>query len=208
MLRAECDAGQRRMVAAVRGPRGRAPRRWVRGRDLTGGPCGARARRGHGRAHGAQDRSDTLRLPDRCSSSGWRSCRRRPALVPLELRRRLPRPLWGSRRRVPRGRGAVRRADGSARACSSRTAAFPGPRSSRSRPIGSKRDCRAHAHRRAAGRRRARVVRGRRRSRALLASLLAERLPKRFAQQWCRARALDLPMRELGDVRSRTRRAS
>ena len=38
-----------------------------------------------------------------------------------------------------------------------------------------------------------------RRSRALLASLLAERLPKRFAQHWCAARGLELPVAQLGD---------
>jgi predicted Rossmann fold flavoprotein len=38
-----------------------------------------------------------------------------------------------------------------------------------------------------------------RRSRALLGSLLAERLPKRFAQHWCAARGLDLPIAQLGD---------
>jgi len=39
-----------------------------------------------------------------------------------------------------------------------------------------------------------------RRSRALLASLLAERLPKRFAQHWCTARGLELPVAQLGDA--------
>jgi predicted Rossmann fold flavoprotein len=38
-----------------------------------------------------------------------------------------------------------------------------------------------------------------RRSRAQLASLLAERLPKRFAQSWCAARRLDLPLAQLDD---------
>ena len=39
----------------------------------------------------------------------------------------------------------------------------------------------------------------RRRSRELLATVLAERLPKRFAQQWCAERELDTPMAQLGD---------
>ncbi|MEO7744136.1 MAG: NAD(P)/FAD-dependent oxidoreductase [Usitatibacter sp.] len=38
-----------------------------------------------------------------------------------------------------------------------------------------------------------------RRSRAALATLLAERLPKRFAQQWCDARGLAGPMAQLSD---------
>ena len=38
-----------------------------------------------------------------------------------------------------------------------------------------------------------------RRSKALLATLLAQRLPKRFAQQWCAAHALDKPLAELSD---------
>jgi predicted Rossmann fold flavoprotein len=38
-----------------------------------------------------------------------------------------------------------------------------------------------------------------RRSRELPAAVLAERLPRRFAQQWCADRALDLPMAQLGD---------
>lgn len=38
-----------------------------------------------------------------------------------------------------------------------------------------------------------------RRSRAALATLLAERLPKRLAQQWCEARALTAPMVQLSD---------
>ena len=38
-----------------------------------------------------------------------------------------------------------------------------------------------------------------RRSRSLLASLLAERLPKRFAQHWCAAHGLELPVAQLGD---------
>jgi len=38
-----------------------------------------------------------------------------------------------------------------------------------------------------------------RRSRELPATLLAERLPRRFAQQWCADRALVLPMAQLGD---------
>jgi len=38
-----------------------------------------------------------------------------------------------------------------------------------------------------------------RRSRSVLASLLAERLPKRFAQHWCAAHGLELPVAQLGD---------
>jgi len=38
-----------------------------------------------------------------------------------------------------------------------------------------------------------------RRSRELPATVLAERLPRRFAQQWCADRALVLPMAQLGD---------
>ena len=38
-----------------------------------------------------------------------------------------------------------------------------------------------------------------RRSRVALATLLAERLPKRFAQAWCAAHALALPMAQLSD---------
>ena len=38
-----------------------------------------------------------------------------------------------------------------------------------------------------------------RRSRELPATLLAERLPRRFAQQWCADRALVLPLAQLGD---------
>ena len=38
-----------------------------------------------------------------------------------------------------------------------------------------------------------------RRSRVSLATLLAERLPKRFAQAWCAAHALTLPIVQLGD---------
>jgi hypothetical protein len=38
-----------------------------------------------------------------------------------------------------------------------------------------------------------------RRSRSLLASLLAERLPKRFTQHWCAAHGLELPVVQLGD---------
>jgi hypothetical protein len=38
-----------------------------------------------------------------------------------------------------------------------------------------------------------------RRSRALPSTLLAERLPKRFAQQWCAAHRLDRPLAELSD---------
>lgn len=39
-----------------------------------------------------------------------------------------------------------------------------------------------------------------RRSRAHLPTLLAERLPRRFAQQWAAAHALDAPMAQLGDA--------
>jgi predicted Rossmann fold flavoprotein len=39
----------------------------------------------------------------------------------------------------------------------------------------------------------------RRRSRELLATVLAERLPKRFAQQWCAERQWTAPMAQLGD---------
>ncbi len=38
-----------------------------------------------------------------------------------------------------------------------------------------------------------------RRSRALVATVLAERLPKRFAQHWCEAHALERPIAELSD---------
>jgi predicted Rossmann fold flavoprotein len=38
-----------------------------------------------------------------------------------------------------------------------------------------------------------------RRSRATLATLLAQRLPRRFAQQWCAAHGLESPMAELSD---------
>jgi predicted Rossmann fold flavoprotein len=38
-----------------------------------------------------------------------------------------------------------------------------------------------------------------RRSRALLSTLLAERLPKRFAQHWCAAHGLEIPMAQLAD---------
>jgi predicted Rossmann fold flavoprotein len=38
-----------------------------------------------------------------------------------------------------------------------------------------------------------------RRSKAPLATLLGQRLPKRFAQQWCAAHALDKPLAELSD---------
>jgi predicted Rossmann fold flavoprotein len=40
---------------------------------------------------------------------------------------------------------------------------------------------------------------GERRSRATLATLLAQRLPRRFAQQWCAAHALEGAMTELPD---------
>jgi predicted Rossmann fold flavoprotein len=40
---------------------------------------------------------------------------------------------------------------------------------------------------------------GQRRSRALLSTLLAERLAKRVAQRWCAAHELDLPMAQLSD---------
>ncbi len=40
---------------------------------------------------------------------------------------------------------------------------------------------------------------GRRRSRELLATVLAERLPKRFAQQWCAEHEWTVPMAQLGD---------
>ena len=39
----------------------------------------------------------------------------------------------------------------------------------------------------------------RRRSRALLSTLLAERIPKRVAQRWCAAHELDVPVAELGE---------
>ncbi|MFZ3321956.1 MAG: NAD(P)/FAD-dependent oxidoreductase [Usitatibacter sp.] len=38
-----------------------------------------------------------------------------------------------------------------------------------------------------------------RRSKASLATILAERLPRRFAQQWCEARELDKPVAQLSD---------
>jgi predicted Rossmann fold flavoprotein len=38
-----------------------------------------------------------------------------------------------------------------------------------------------------------------RRSKALLATVLAQRLPRRFAQQWCDARGLDKPLAQLTD---------
>ena len=38
-----------------------------------------------------------------------------------------------------------------------------------------------------------------RRSKSLLSTVLAQRLPKRFAQQWCAAHALDKPLVELGE---------
>ncbi len=40
---------------------------------------------------------------------------------------------------------------------------------------------------------------GQRRAKAHLATLLAERLPKRFAQSWCQAHGLDKPVAELSD---------
>jgi len=40
---------------------------------------------------------------------------------------------------------------------------------------------------------------GQRRSRALLSTLLAERLPKRMAQRWCAAHGLDLPVAQMSD---------
>jgi predicted Rossmann fold flavoprotein len=47
-------------------------------------------------------------------------------------------------------------------------------------------------------------LRERTRSEARLDSVLAERLPKRFAQQWCAINAAALPMRALSDERLRT----
>ncbi|HET7731732.1 MAG TPA: NAD(P)/FAD-dependent oxidoreductase [Usitatibacter sp.] len=41
---------------------------------------------------------------------------------------------------------------------------------------------------------------GERRSRSHLSTVLAERLPKRFAQQWCAAMSLDAPMVQLSDA--------
>ena len=41
---------------------------------------------------------------------------------------------------------------------------------------------------------------GVRRSRALLSTLLSERVPKRFAQRWCAARALEVPVAQLPDA--------
>ena len=41
---------------------------------------------------------------------------------------------------------------------------------------------------------------GQRRSRASLASILAERLPRRFAQLWCEEHAQDLPLAQLSDA--------
>jgi predicted Rossmann fold flavoprotein len=38
-----------------------------------------------------------------------------------------------------------------------------------------------------------------RRSKALIATVLAEKLPKRFAQQWCEARGLMLPLAQMAD---------
>ena len=38
-----------------------------------------------------------------------------------------------------------------------------------------------------------------RRSRALLSTLLAERMPKRVAQRWCAAHELDVPMSQMSD---------
>ncbi len=40
-------------------------------------------------------------------------------------------------------------------------------------------------------------------SQALLPTLLAERLPRRFAQQWCAAHGVALPMKQLGEARLR-----
>jgi hypothetical protein len=40
---------------------------------------------------------------------------------------------------------------------------------------------------------------GHRRSRALLSTLLAERMPKRVAQRWCTAHELDVPMAQMSD---------
>ena len=41
---------------------------------------------------------------------------------------------------------------------------------------------------------------GHRRSRSTLAALLAERLPRRFAEQWCAERAIERPLAELSDA--------
>ncbi|MEO8485438.1 MAG: NAD(P)/FAD-dependent oxidoreductase [Betaproteobacteria bacterium] len=41
------------------------------------------------------------------------------------------------------------------------------------------------------------------RSDAHLANVLAERLPRRFAQQWCEGSSIDRPLRELGEARLR-----
>jgi len=40
-------------------------------------------------------------------------------------------------------------------------------------------------------------------SQAQLSTLLAQRLPKRFAQQWCEAHGVALPMKQLGEARLR-----
>ena len=40
---------------------------------------------------------------------------------------------------------------------------------------------------------------GHRRSRALLSTLLAERMPRRIAQRWCAAHELEVPLAQLGD---------
>jgi len=42
---------------------------------------------------------------------------------------------------------------------------------------------------------------GERRSRQLLSTLLSERVPKRFAQRWCAARGLDIPIAQLDATR-------
>ena len=208
MLQARVRARRRDVVAAVRRRRRRARRTPASRVETSQGAVRARvARRRHRRPHGAEDRRDAVRATASPSSSGSPSCRRarrscRSRLTPDALAR------YGDLAgRLARRRGRVRR-----RALS-REPAVHASRPVRARDPAGLVVLAAAATpspidllpgidaRRVARRERALDARG-------STTLLAERLPKRFAQQWCAAHERRrVPLRELRDERLARARA-